>query len=68
MKITYAMPVSFDQNCLHLTFKPHLISELYSRNYRHLLNIVDYVGYSSTEKNTVKKGVARKFGFYEQLQ
>jgi len=46
------MPVSFDQNCLHLTFKPHLISESYTRNYRHLPNIV---GYSITEKTLLKK-------------
>jgi len=28
------------QNCLHLTFKPYLSSETYSRNYEKLPNIV----------------------------
>ena len=28
------------QNCLHLTFKPHLSSETYSRKYEKLPNIV----------------------------
>ena len=26
-----AMPVTFDQNCFHLTFKPYQSSEFYSR-------------------------------------
>ena len=32
------MPVSFDQNCLHLTVKPYLSSESYSRKYVKLPN------------------------------
>jgi len=36
------MPVYFDQTCLHLTFSLYLSSELYSRNYEKLQNIVIY--------------------------
>jgi len=35
-----ALPVSFDQNCLHLTLHRNLSSESYSLKYEKLPNIV----------------------------
>ena len=41
------MPVSFDQNCLHLTFQPYLSSASYSCKHAKLPNIVIHeCGYS----------------------
>jgi len=34
------MPVSFGQNCLHITFKPYLSSESYAYKYEKLPNII----------------------------
>jgi len=45
------------QNCLHLTFKPYLSSETYSRKYEKLPNIVIHAC-----KNTVKMNLLKMCG------
>jgi len=44
------MPVSFRSKLLHLTFKPYLSSETYSRKYEKLPNIVIHACKNNTEK------------------
>ena len=43
------------QNCLHLTFKPYLSSETYSRKYEKLPNIVIHACKNMTEKMNLLK-------------
>ena len=43
------------QNCLHLTFKPYLSSETYSRKYEKLPNIVIHACKNNTEKMFLMK-------------
>jgi len=42
------MPVSFDQNCLHLTFKPYLSSESDSHKNEKLSNTQNKENYGKT--------------------
>jgi len=51
------------QNCLHLTFKPYLSSETYSRQYEKLPSIVVYACTLLHKKCICWKCLARKFGF-----
>ena len=51
------------QNCLHLTFKPYLRSETYSRKYEKLPNIVVPVCKILQKKCICWKCLACKFGF-----
>ena len=55
-------PYLLGQNCLHLTFKPYLSSETYSRKNEKLPNIVIHACKDMTEKNCWKC-LARKLGF-----
>jgi len=48
------MPVSFDQNCLHLTFKPYLSSDSYSRKYKKLQNSVTTKNVKLLQKKLLK--------------
>ena len=45
------------QNCLHLTFKPYLSSETYSRKYEKPPNIVIHACKNMTEKNVFVENV-----------
>jgi len=51
------------QNCLHLTFKPYLSSETYSRKYEKLQNIVVHAGKILQKRCICLKCLACKFGF-----
>ena len=51
------------QNCLHLTFKPNLSSETYSRKYEKLPNIVVHARKILQKKCICWKCRARKFSF-----
>ena len=51
------------QNCLHLTFKPYLSSETYSRKYEKLPNIVVHARKILQKKCICWKCLARKFTF-----
>ena len=49
------MLLSFDQNCLHLTFKPYWSSETYSRKYEKLPKIVIHASTNISEKMNLLK-------------
>ena len=46
--LKHATPVSFDQHCLHLTFKPCFSSESYSHEYDDLPTYIIYVTHTIT--------------------